>query len=434
VEIDGTANLPGAPISRRQAIAGIAAATICGPALAETAAAVSDGQSDGPVFSSSGPDGEHYGAAQGFPVRRSFDPEYRVGAFSHFDQIAPTRLIARSTKPWEFKRAPAEIHYIHQGKQYSLTDYLDRNPATGLLIARGDDILFEHYQYGRTDRDRFISQSMAKSLVGILIGLAISEGAIKSVDDMTEIYVPGFRGTEYGKTPIRDLLHMSSGVEFGEEADNERDLNRLWRGLMGTDPGGNAGAVKGTIGAITQFNRRIAPPGTRFYYASIEADVLGMVLRSAVGRSVCEYFQEKVWQPIGAEADASWLTDAQGFEVVHGFFNAVLRDYARLGRLLAHDGLWDGRQVIPRQWLIEATTVRPTDGYLAPGRADPTFGYGYFVWLLPWAKRQFALFGVYGQRICVDPAARLVMVHTAVDQGTEIWSLWAALTRQFGAD
>lgn len=429
MKIDGTADKRLAPISRRQAITGIAAATLCGPAIAETAPPVSDVRIGGPVFSSSGPDADHYGAVQGFPVSRSVAPEYRVGGFSHFDRIAPTRLIAHSSTPWEFKRASAEVHYLYQGKQCSLIDYPDRNPVTGLLIAQGDTILFEHYQYGRTDRDRLISQSMAKSLVGILIGIAISEGAIKSVDDTTETYVPGFKGTEYGKTPIRDLLHMSSGVEFGEEADNGRDLDRLWRGLMDPD----SGAAKDTVAAITQFNRRIAPPGTRFCYASIEADVLGMVLRSATGRPVSEYFQEKVWQPIGAEADASWLIDAQGFEVVHGFFNAVLRDYARLGRLLAHDGAWNGRQIFPAQWMIDATTVRRADGYLALGKADPTFGYGYFLWLLPWARRQFALFGAYGQRICIDPASQLVMVHTAVDQGTEIWSLWAALTRHFRA-
>ena len=111
---------------------------------------------------------------------------------------------------------------------------------------------------------------------------------------------------------------------------------------------------------------RIAPPGTRFYYASIEPDVLGVVLHQAVNKSASDYLQEKVWQPIGAEADAAWLVDAEGFEVAHHAFNAVLRDYARLGRLFAHDGAWDGKQIIPAQWMIDATTVRPSDAYLAP--------------------------------------------------------------------
>jgi CubicO group peptidase (beta-lactamase class C family) len=344
----------------------------------------------------------------------------------------PCRQIKCAATPWNFKRSSADIQYSHEGTRYSLTDYLARNPITGLLIAKDAEILFEHYQYGRTDRDRLTSRSMAKSIVGMLIGIAISEGAIKSVDDTAETYVAEFKGTEYGKTPIRDLLHMSSGVYFGEESDNGRDLNRLWLDLMGGYRREYAGEAKGTIRGIGQFNRRIAPPGTRFFYASVEVDVLAVVLHHAVGKSASEYLQEKIWLPVGAEANASWLVDAQGFEVAHGFFNAVLRDYARLGRLLAHDGARDGKQIIPAQWMVDATTLRASDTYLAPGKADPTFGYGYLLWLLPWAKRQFALFGDYGQRICVDPASKLVMVQTSVDQKVEIWSLWRSLTQQFG--
>ena len=144
---------------------------------------------------------------------------------------------------------------------------------------------------------------MVKSIMGMLIGIAISEGAIKSVDDTAETYVPGFKGTEYGRTPIRDLLHMSSGVEFGEDKDGGRDLNRLWIDMVA----GAGITTRGTINSIAQFNRRIAPPGTRYFYASIEPDVLGVVLHYATGKSASDYLQEKVWEPIGAEADATWL-------------------------------------------------------------------------------------------------------------------------------
>src|SRR5262249_23228866 len=155
----------------------------------------------------------------------------------------------------------------------------------------------------------------------------------------------------------------SSGVDFGEEAEGGRDLNRLWIDMVA-----GAGPVrKGTVNSIIAFNRRIAPPGTRFHYASIEPDVLGVVLREATGKLLSDYVQEKIWQPIGTEADAKWLLDAEGFELPHFGFNAVLRDYARLARLLAHDGAWNGRQIIPAQWMVDATTVRPSDDYLAPG-------------------------------------------------------------------
>ena len=160
--------------------------------------------------------------------------------------------------------------------------------------------------------------------------------------------------------------------------------------------------------------------------------MLGVVLHQATGKSLSSYFQEKIWQPIGAEADAKWLLDADGFEVAHFGFNTVLRDYARLGRLLAHDSAWNGKQVIPARWMLDATTVRVTDAYLAPGKADRDFGYGYLFWLLPWGQRQFAMFGAFGQRVCIDPASTLVIVPTALDQTSEIWPLWRAVVGQLG--
>jgi CubicO group peptidase (beta-lactamase class C family) len=302
------------------------------------------------------------------------------------------------------------------------------------LIAKDDQILFERHQYARTDHDRFVSQSMVKSITGLLIGVAISEGAIKSVDDLSETYVPGFRGSEYGKTLIRDLLHMSSGVDFGEAKDGGRDLNRLWNGMGIASPTTKIGTVE----SIVQFNRRIAPAGTRFYYASIEPDVLGMVLHNAVNKSASDYLRDKVWEPVGAEADAKWLVDAGGFEVAHFGFNAVLRDYARLGRLLVHDGTWEGKQIVPAQWMIDATTVRPSDAHLLPGRANKKFGYGYLLWLFPGDRRQFALLRYKGQYICIDPISKLVMVQTAVEapsagDNIEAWTLlWSALVDQLG--
>lgn len=224
-------------VTRRGVLAGLAAG-VCGVTVAGTVRDIAVAEvCSGPTFSPSGPDAELYGASEGFPVpdpslaRRQgnpYEPRYRIGAFSHFDEIYPTRRIMRGTTPWNFKRTAADIRYRFRGSASSLKEYLSRNPVTGLLIAKDDQILFEQYRYARADHDRFISQSMVKSIMGILIGIAISEGAIKSVDDTPETYVPGFRGTEYGNTPIRDLLHMSSGVEFGEERDAGRDLNRLW--------------------------------------------------------------------------------------------------------------------------------------------------------------------------------------------------------------
>lgn len=219
----------GSILPRRTVLAGLAATGVAGPIVmtrAEDAA--------GPTFSNTGPRADFYGATAGYPVPDAerargqgnpWEPKDRVGAFTHLDEIYPTRQVKAAAPPWMFKRAAVELPDSFRDR---LTDYLSRNPVTDLLIAKDDQILFESYQYGRTDRDRFVSQSMVKSTTGLLVGIAIAEGAIRSVDDTVETYVGGFKGSEYGRTTIRDLLHTSSGVEFGEEQENGRDLNRLW--------------------------------------------------------------------------------------------------------------------------------------------------------------------------------------------------------------
>ena len=154
-------------MSRRRALMK-AAVLLCGG----TTTSPDDGI--GPIFRPSGPDADRYGAALGFPVRRPIEePTNRVGAFSHFEALYPTRTIACAPTCWSFRIRRADIVYRHGGDLFSVNDFLTRNPVTGLLIAKGDDIVFEGYQYGRTDRDRMMSQSIAKSLVGLLVGIAV---------------------------------------------------------------------------------------------------------------------------------------------------------------------------------------------------------------------------------------------------------------------
>ena len=273
---------------------------------------------------------------------------------------------------------------------------------------------------------------MAKTVTAMLIGIAIAEGRIRSVDDMAAVYVPVLAGTEYGRTSLRHLLQMSSGVRFVENYSGTDDLTTLAAStfLQWSDGG---------VAAVTPFNERGRPSGTLFAYASVETQVLGLVLRSAVGRPVASYLEEKIWQPIGAEADATWLVDREGQEATYCCLNAVLRDYARLGLLLAKDGNWRGRQIIPAEWIKDATTVREDQPHLRPGVVTPTFGYGYQTWIFAGERRMFALLGVRGQAIFVDPASGLVMVHTAVrkrpsgDPGErEAVALWRGLVRDLG--
>jgi len=391
----------------------------------------------GPRFGSGGLDAEDYGASLGYPKgeRATFlRAQSLVGSHSHLDELFEGRVIGKAATPSRLLRAASEpaIPWEFKGEALTLDAYLARNPTTGLLIARGDTILVERYQYDRHDRHRFTSWSMAKTVTSMLIGIALAEGRIRSVDDLAAAYVPELGGTQYGRTSLRHLLQMSSGVRFVEEYSGDDDVMKLARATF-------AKRGEGGVAAVLPFNERLVPAGTRFYYASIETEVLGLVLRNAVGRPVAAYLEEKIWQPMGAEADATWLVDRSGQEATFCCINAVLRDYARLGLLLAHEGNWRGRQLIPAAWIRDATTVRADQPHLRPGIAASFFGYGYQTWIFPGERRMFALLGVRGQSIFVDPQSRLVMVHTAVRKQEaagpgprESTALWAAAVRGLG--
>jgi CubicO group peptidase (beta-lactamase class C family) len=405
-------------------------------ALADPTLAQSPASGAGPRFRADGRDADGFGKGQGYPPCKGAayftEQRCRVGAFSNFDTLFPARTIAASKAPARLGRAASEpsIRYTYAGQSLTLDQYLDLHPITGLLIAKGDSILVERYQYGRTDKHRLASFSMAKTITALLIGIAVKEGAIRSIDDLAEAYVPGLKDTEYGRTPIKALLQMSSGVAFREAYDGSDDIRTLGRLTLGQDPGGSLGAVK-------RFNTRYRPPGQRFSYSSAETLVLGLVLTQATRRSVSDYAREKLWESLGAEGDARWTLDGTGQEITFAYFNAVLRDWARLGLMLAHDGTWRGKNVVPREWLLASTTVASGDQHLRPGTATPSVGYGYQTWILPGSRRAFYLDGAYGQKVIVDPEAKLVLVQTAaratpVDHvaDRELFALWAAVSAQ----
>jgi CubicO group peptidase (beta-lactamase class C family) len=358
-----------------------------------------------------------------------WQPAYSVDAFSRMDDVFNARVVRRAETPSVWKRAVAEppVQYlippVRGGGRGTIDGYLSRNPTTGLLVAVNDTIHVERYQYDRGETHRFISFSMAKTICALLVGLAVSDGAIASIEDPAEKYVPALAGSEYGRTPIRHLLTMSSGVQFREDYDGLDDSAKLSRAIL-AGPGG--------AGAVRQFNTRDAAPGARWYYASAESQVLGLVLTGALKRPIADYLSERLWQPIGAEAEASWVIDRTGQENTSSNFNAVLRDYARLGRLLANGGKAGDRQVIPAAWLRDMTRMH-FDG----NQTGRWFGYGFQTWIFPENDGSFALLGVRGQAMFVDPSRRLVMVHTAVRPdardagGAETAALWRALRLHF---
>src|SRR5258707_7980154 len=195
----------------------------------------------GPVFSDSGPEAEAYGASSEYRVPLFECPpasrqDFMVGMYSHFDTVHPMRTVPKPATPSILKRSAEEIapFYHYDGRQKAIGDYLNTHPVTGLLIARDDTILFEHYRYARTDKDRLLSNSMAKTITALLVGIAISEGAIRSIDDTAATYVPELAGTEYGATTLRALLHMSSGVAFREQTyQPDDDIINFHKTLLG---------------------------------------------------------------------------------------------------------------------------------------------------------------------------------------------------------
>ena len=377
------------------------------------------------------PDEELLGKAEGYPLcRASLQVEMRclVGLVSRRDEISPARKVPRGETMRELGRAASEpqVRYRFQGEDGSIDAYLSRNRTTGLLVMKGDMVLVERYQYDRTPAHRMTSMSMAKTVVAMLVGIALHEQRIASLDDRAEDYVRELRGTPYGETSIRDLLRMSSGIRFSEVYSGADDVATLARlSILGESEGGAA--------TVAPFTTRARPAGQNFQYSSGDTQVLGLVLRAATGKPLAEYLSEKIWKPMGAEADASWLIDKGGHEAAFTGLNATLRDYARFGMLLANDGAVDGRQILPAGWVNAATS--PSAPQFAPGKMPnlmgtgvAAFGYGYQTWLFPGKVRQFALRGIRNQAIFVDPASKVVMVHTAAGPvGTgaaEMLALW----------
>jgi CubicO group peptidase (beta-lactamase class C family) len=361
------------------------------------------------------PDEDALGKAAGYPagrdLKQAYEEAYRVGSFSAMDSIAPSCSLAPADTPVPLERTPAEptFTYRFQGRSFTLDDYLQRQRATGVLIVHDGRVVAERYSYARTPEMRMLSNSIAKTITALGVLKAQEEGLIQSLNDLAEDYVPALKGSLYGRTQLIHLLRMASGARYVEDYSGRDDHARF-----------NATARRsGNLAAMHQVVERADPGGERFNYAGAQTQVLGLVLRAASGRTLCDYIGEKIWRPLGAESRATWLLNPiDQVEIAQGGFNATVRDYARLGMLLAADGQAGGRAVVTREHVLDMTDPARQPEAFRPGRMQyrgSTYqGYGLQTWLLPGSHRRFALLGVYGQAIYVDPLLKLVVVHTAV--------------------
>jgi CubicO group peptidase (beta-lactamase class C family) len=379
------------------------------------------------------PDEELLGKDLGYPIGTPTtwfnDERVRVGSFSHLDSILPYRRLLRADGPRALPVAATTPDYIYTGG--TIDDFLARRRITGLMVIKDGVVQLERYQYGRTPEHRLLSNSIAKSITSIAVGLALQEGRIRSLDDNAAVYVPELANSPYGETPIRALLRMSSGVLFSERYDGTDDLSKyVFRQFR-----------DGTIAALRSFSTRDIPIGERFQYASVETIVLGFVVKGATGQTLSDYVADRLWRPMGAEADATWILDPGGVEYAWGHFNATLRDWGRLAMLLADDGARDGKQIIPHDYFLEATDFTRHPPAFTPGAATPYYGYGYQFWIFPGKTRRFALLGAFGQSIFVDPQLRLALVITAAQQDpvsirdgfdVERNALWRSIVERYG--
>ena len=357
------------------------------------------------------PDEALLGKQAGYPIGNRWSAmENRVGAWSALDKVPGLlgQFVQRGDTVTPLPKAanPPDIKYRYRNLGYSIDEYLERRRITGLLILKNGEIVTERYRYGRTEDARFLSFSMAKSVTSMLIGVALEKGVIASLDDPAGQYAKDLAGSAYGATPIRHLLRMSSGISFTERYDGQDDVSKLSYSFATGSPS--------VVSVLRAFSDRHSPSGAKFVYASAETEVLGRVLTGATGRSMANLTTEWLWKPLGAEGDAFWCHGRDRQAGAYFCFNAVLRDWGRLGLLMANDGKAGGKQIISAEYLREATDIAKQPAAFAPYKATPYFGYGYQFWLHPLKERSFAFQGVHGQSVFVQPATGIVMVQTAV--------------------
>ncbi|MFF5083758.1 serine hydrolase domain-containing protein [Actinoplanes sp. NPDC000266] len=329
--------------------------------------------------------------------------------FTHMNWLMPTERVARGPfrSPLPFDPHPLDLTYRFEDDDYSLADLHRRTFTTAFVVLHHGAIVHETYPGAFAGpRTRMQLFSISKSVTSLLIGIALNDGVIGSVKDRVTDYRPDFAGTAYEENTLADLLDMSSGVgdlETWEVADS--GIKRFEQAVMGG----------GDVATVVRAAERRAPAGERFNYSTFDAQILGWVLEAATGKSIAAYAEERLWRHLGADRDAYyWLTRARPRTAIGaGSFNATARDLARLGQLMVDDGLANGRQVVPRDWVRRSRGSE--EPQLAVGALGPS-GYDHYGYANQWwtlgteCFQAFTALGVHGQYLYVDPTADVVIV------------------------
>ena len=333
-----------------------------------------------------------------------FDEDKIIENFRSVAEFWPTRSLTQAKVPYVYNygdplNVPSSFAYNDQ--KLGTQQFLKDSWTTGLIVIQNDEIALEDYYLGNSAVTQNISWSMAKSFISALIGIAVNEGHIKSIEQSVDAYATSLGGSGYEGVSIKNVLQMSSGVAFNEDyGDFYSDINRWGRDFsLGNSQDAFAATLKNDI-----------EPGTVNHYVSINTHVLGMVLTQATGRSITDYMQEKLYNPMGMEHDGLWIIDGQGMEMALGGLNLTLRDFAKLGSLYLHDGTFNGQQIVPASWVADSRTM--DQPHLLPGN---DLGYGYQWWMVGGDSGEFMAMGVYGQYIYINPETNTVIVKNSAN-------------------
>ena len=342
-------------------------------------------------------DKETRGLLASLPTNRDllfWSQPQRDAAFRALDRLpvlAKSRVVAASgtasaLPPGPPLQLPLDVDAFMAGQR-----------SAALLVLHDGKLRLERYGLGFDGSGRWTSFSVAKSFTSTLVGAAIKDGYIKSMDDKVSAYIPAMKGSAYDDVSIRQLLTMTSGVKWNEDyADPNSDVAKF-----------NNHKPEEGVDALVSYMRKLpreAPAGTRWLYSTGETNLVGLLLVQATKKPLADYLSEKIWKPAGMEQQATWLLSKSGNEISGCCLQAASRDYARMGQFILNGAMVNGQSIVPDGWLAEATTARTGIGQ--PGR-----GYGYQWWT--YDDGTFSARGIFGQGIFIDAKRKLVIVTNA---------------------
>lgn len=334
----------------------------------------------------------------------------QVEIFRSMATIQPSRVIRRSPSPVQFSRQNVDTlptTYFFDGEQRNTVAFLKDVETTGLFVVQDDKLMFEQYWLGHDASTQAASWSVVKSYVSALVGVAIRDGLIGSVDDLASDYLPELEGSGYEGATIKHALQMSSGASWNESFNTpDSDVPKL---RVCFQPGGS-------LDDLALNRKRSHPPGQFNHYNSMDTHILAMIVRKVTGRSVTDYLADEIWTPLGMEDDAFWVVDGQGAEFASGGLSATLRDHAKFGQLFLNDGIWGERRILPAGWV--RSSVSAVEPHLVPGlrsNSSSYWGYGY-QWWIPDTSGRFMAVGAGNQFIYVNPELELIIVKSTANR------------------